>query len=552
MYLGALDIARGVAQNADAVSFAVTRTETLPLAVMRAVAATGGASARLWMVSRGAQSVTSSADVLSPEQAPLWGWARGFALEYPGRCGACIDLDSQRSPDDAARELAREIWSGGLEDQVAIRGGARHVARLVQQPAPAPADRRLRSDGAYLVTGGTGGLGLRVASWLALHGAAELILVSRTGLPDDASDGRHTEVESLRQAGCTVHVVRGDVSDVEFMHSLMARFGHEWRPLRGIVHTAVEMSSAPISGLEPSMLQSMRQSKVHSTRLLDQLTVDSALDFFVLFSSSTSLLGVHGLAHYAAANQYLEAVAHHRRSRGQASLAIAWGTWDVMRIASEEEQRAIARAGLRQLQSATALDLLARLVGAGGAFAMVADVDWRTLVPLYESKRARPLIHDLGERQIATPAAIAVARAIEDAPLAAIRTARADDRGALLERLVRSEVATVLGYSSGDGIPIDRGFFELGLDSLMSVELKRRLESAVERQLPSTLTFNYPNIAALTAFLEEELFPTTTAVTAPAAAPRTVMTTTSGSQGVDDLSDDEIEAELLARLDRLR
>jgi acyl carrier protein len=134
--------------------------------------------------------------------------------------------------------------------------------------------------------------------------------------------------------------------------------------------------------------------------------------------------------------------------------------------------------------------------------------------------------------------------------MASIRLASATDRTVLVQRLVRREVAAVLGYGSDDGIPIDRGFFELGLDSLMSVELKRRLEAAVERPLPSTLTFNDPNVAALTAFLMDELF-ALVAVPTPA-APSPAVAPASGARVSDDMSIDELEAELVARLDRLR
>jgi len=563
VYLWGLDVASGVAPDTVAVTTAATLTETVPLAVMRAVAGPNGGPARLWVVTRGAQPVSGSSDVRAPEQAPLWGWWRGFALEHPAACGACVDVDPDGDVSDAARLIFSEIRSDTLEDQVAIRGGERRVARLVRRAAPPAASVSLRRDGAYLVTGGTGGLGLRVAQWLAQHGAGELVLASRAGLPEDPADARHATFESLRQGGCLVHVVRADVADQESLSSVLARFGTEWRPLRGIVHTAVQMSSGPIAELPHDKLESMRRSKVDSTRLLDRLTREAPLDFFVLYSSTTALLGVQGLAHYAAANQYLEALAHHRRARGQAALSIAWGTWDVMRIATAAEQASIARGGLHQLSSDVALDLQGRLMAAGETSAVVADVDWSTLVPLYEARRARPLIHALAATvrvardaspRDASPRDASLRPREADSPMASIRLASPTDRTLLVQRLVRREVAAVLGYGSDDGIPIDRGFFELGLDSLMSVELKRRLEAAVERALPSTLTFNYPNVAALTAFLMDELF--ALAAPTPAASSPAISTpstpASSGARDSDDMSIDELEAELLARLDRLQ
>ena len=278
------------------------------------------------------------------------------------------------------------------------------------------------------------------------------------------------------------------------------------------------------------------------------------LDFFVLFSSTTSLLGVHGLAHYAAANQYLDALAAYRRAQGRTALAVAWGTWDVMRVASADAQAVIARGGLRQLASETALDLLGRLMSGTDSFAVVADVDWSTLVPLYETRRERPLIHALATRRVAAEQVRAASSADAAAPtlMAAVRAARAEARVPLLQQLVRREVATVLGYANDAGIPLDFGFFELGLDSLMSVELKRRLEAAVETSLPSTLTFNYPNVAALTGFLYEMLFADTASPIVAEPALRQPAPDARSERDHDELSDDELEAELLARLEKLR
>ena len=548
VYLSALDVAPGVAQSGVDVREIVTLTETLPLAILRAVAE-DGAQARVWIATRGAQRVGDSNPVTSPEQAPLWGWLRGFSLEFPLSAGAIIDLDPAMSASAAAEAIVGEVTRSQPEDQIAFRRGQRLAARLTSRAAAAAMPFTLRNDGAYLVTGGTGGLGLRVAEWLAAHGAGEIVLVSRSGVDPNHTDPRHAILGGISERGTTVHVVRADVSDEERMRAIVARFGTQWAPLRGVVHAAVQMTSAPIAELAAADLASMRAGKVDAARVLDRITADVPLDFFVLFSSTTSLLGVHGLAHYAAANQYLDAIASHRRAQGRTALSVAWGTWDLMRVASAEAQATIARGGLRQLASETALDLLGRLISADDTFAAVADVDWSTLVPLYESRRARPLIHHLGARRTTgiTVRPPSVAKAAAPSAMGSIRAARPETRLPRLQQLVRREVASVLGYANDDGIPLDFGFFELGLDSLMSVELKRRLESVVETSLPSTLTFNYPNVASLAGFLLTELF--ASASEAPAALKAT--TEVANERAADELSDDEVEAQLLARLDAL-
>jgi len=551
VYLWALDIEPGIAADDVEAHTAQVLSDDVPMVVMRAVAA-AGAPMRLWMVTCGAQAVHDGDAVPAPEQAPLWGWSRGFALEYPLAGGGCIDLDPAMSTQAMAEALAAELRHTSHEDQVAVRHGVRRVARLRPVPAPAANAVALRPDGAYLIAGGTGGLGLRVARWLAEHGAGELVLLSRSGLSGNEDDARSAALDAVRGTGCTVHVVQADVSDAAAMLSVLSKFGREWKPLRGVVHAAVQMSAAPIPQLSDADRASMRAGKVLAARLLHQLTHDQALDFFVLFSSTTSLLGVYGLAHYAAANQYLDALAHHRRDVGQVALSIAWGTWDVMRVASAEEQATIMRGGLRQLSSAVALDLMGRLIASGDTVGVVADVDWPVLVPLYETRRPRPLIHALAtaaQARVTPSQPLPAARATETSGFDRVRAAAAAQRPLLLEQMVRHHVAAVLGYANDDGIPVDRGFFELGLDSLMSVELKRRLEAAVGQALPSTLTFNYPNVVALSGFLCELLFPEAeTAVVASAAPARE----SPPARDTDDLSDEELEAELLARLEKLR
>jgi myxalamid-type polyketide synthase MxaC len=197
---------------------------------------------------------------------------------------------------------------------------------------------RLRADATYLVTGGLGGLGLQVARWLAQRGAGHLLLMGRRGLSTDAAVQAVAEIE---RQGTAVTVIAADVADEQAMTMLFARFGDDLPPLAGIVHTAADLSSAPVVDLDEERLQAMLRPKVQGTFNLHRLSAGLALDFFVLFSSTTALLGANGLAHYAAANVYLDSFAHYRRSLGLPALSINWG--HVERDARGVERRAAAR-----------------------------------------------------------------------------------------------------------------------------------------------------------------------------------------------------------------
>jgi acyl carrier protein len=221
-----------------------------------------------------------------------------------------------------------------------------------------------------------------------------------------------------------------------------------------------------------------------------------------------------------------------------------------MRLASAESQKSYRAAGLEPMPAAEALDALGRLLAGGEPQAVVARIDWSVLVPLHEARRRRPFLEKLR---------VAPASARREERAAAIpgfgerlAGAAAGMRRELLIELVRHEVAAVLGM--GDEVPLETGLFELGMDSLMSVELKRRLEQGAGRPLPSTLTFNYPNVAALAAFLDAELpgTPAPAAAAAPPPAPAPLPPPSPGGDDLDQLTEDELEARLMARLERVR
>jgi acyl carrier protein len=300
----------------------------------------------------------------------------------------------------------------------------------------------------------------------------------------------------------------------------------------------------------------MLRPKLDGTVLLERLTREAGLtlDFLALFSSTTALLGAAGLSHYAAANAFLDAFAHSAaRASGPGArriLSVNWGTWEAMRLATAEAQRSYAEAGLLPMPAGEALEALGRLLGGGEPQRAVARVDWGVLRPLHEARRPRPFLARLGA-PTAAPAPGKAAVAILAERLA---SAPAASRRDVLLDYVRGEVAAVLG--EGDeaaAIAPTTGFFELGMDSLMSVELKRRLERGAGRTLPSTLTFNYPNAAALAGFLDQALAPGSAAAPGATAAAPAASTPPPAPEGaLDALSEDELEARLLAKLERAR
>ncbi len=586
VYLGALELG-GSDETADDAQKCEALACELPLRWLGAVVGQGTA-ARVWFVTRGAQAVAARDQPMAMSeqagshlavvpgtrwQAPLWGLGRVFALEQPSKWGGLVDLPADGDAAALSQMVIETIESDDLEDQVAWRGGKRHVARLL--PVSAPADvaaLQLRADATYLVTGGFGGLGLLVAKWMAQRGARHIALVGRN--PDMSAPGVR-EVEAL---GTRVVAIAADVADEEAMRTHLTALAATAPPLRGIVHAAAALSTAPIGELDSGAVRSMLRPKITGTVVLERLTRDLELDFVVLFSSTTALLGVSGMAHYAAANAFLDATAVEQSAHGRRTLSVNWGTWEAMRLASAETQRTYRAAGLEPMPATDALSALERLLAGNEANVAVAHMNWSVLKALHESRRVRPLLSHLGNDGADLPArrggavgagrgdgaALGVGTAGSSAPSLLERLARvaAPDREELLIEFVRGEAAAVLGVDSAEAVAPDVGLFEMGMDSLMSVELRRRLEKGAGRKLPSTLTFNYPNVAALAGYLQRELVvpdqvapmaaiprpaapAEASAVSPQSAAPR-------DTDNLDDLSDEELEARLLARLSETR
>jgi acyl carrier protein len=336
------------------------------------------------------------------------------------------------------------------------------------------------------------------------RGARNLVLVGRTPLPaveewsSHRGDERIATLIRLREAAAIVNTVAADVSDEATMTNVLARFGGEWPLLAGIVHAAVAPTAAPLTQITSQMFESMFRTKVSGHMLIERLSINQPLEFFVDFSSTTALLGSSELAHYAAANAVLDALACRRRAEGKPALSVNWGTWDRLNIDSKEQER-IVQGGLRPIPTAVGLTALESLLAAGATRAIVADVDWQILRSAYESRRPQPLLSRIAASEMPLPSGIS--RVAESLPPDLILLGP-EERRATLEQMVRRDVAEVIGLKSPQSIDSALSFFKMGLDSLMAIQLQRRLERTVAETLPAALAFNYPTIEALVELLD--------------------------------------------------
>jgi acyl carrier protein len=371
---------------------------------------------------------------------------------------------------------------------------------------------------------------LEVAGWLAARGARYLTLVSRRPPSPEAEE----RLRQLETSGAVVTVVSCDVANGPALAQLMDRFGADLPRLAGVVHAAGVLEDAIVLHQDWSAFERVMLPKVDGAANLHRLTSELPLDFFVLFSSAASLLGAAGQANYAAANAYLDALAHCRRGQGLRATSVDWGPWAGPGMAMVEAAR-WKSLGMEPLDPKRAVAVLDRVVN-GSAQVGVFDVDWRR----FGERQPRTL--DLLADLCVAPRHSAPVPAL----LAELAGLPRKQRLAAVERLVRTKVAAVLGLPSADDIPARQSLLDLGLDSLMALELKSLLESGLGVALSPTLVFDYPSVEAIAVFLAAIETPR---VAAAAARPRGHSRL--ANVDIEQLAETEAEALLLEELERL-
>ncbi|MGH2351712.1 MAG: beta-ketoacyl reductase, partial [Chloroflexota bacterium] len=457
---------------------------------------------RAWFVTRGAQAVAASPAV-APGQASLWGLGRVAALEHPELWGGLIDLDPDASPGRAAEEaddVVAAVVAADGEDQAAFRGGDRFVLRLVphlvaHRAAVPPAPCSVVPEATYLVTGGYGAIGLHVARWLVASGARRLVLCGRSGPAAAAVDA----IQELRRSGAHVRVEQADVSDGRSITQLIASIGAE-APLRGIFHAAGIVRDGVLLGRRPPAFDEVFAAKVEGSwnlhvlaqRLQEQ---GQPLDYFVLFSSGASLLGSMGQGSYAAANAYQDGLAHFRRARNLPATSIHWTLWSEGGMAGADVAGRMAAEGVGAITPEQGVRTLGRVLAEGLTEAAVLPVDWERYARRFGSHGPPPLLGAL-----VGPGDAAVNGLVER-----LEQASPAVRHDLLLDHLRVELRHVLRLDPAHPVSPGARFFELGMDSLMAIELKNRLQARLGRSLPATLLLDCPHLEALADYLLDRL-----------------------------------------------
>lgn len=454
---------------------------------------------RIWAATRNAQPVADDAAQLNVLQSALWGLARvAGEVEHRDLWGAIVDLDGDDRNGSEAASLIAEILAGDGEDQVAYRGGVRHLPRLARcNELRMPTPPVFRSDATYLITGGLGALGLVTARWMIERGARHFILAGREGLPlrrewkslapDHRAYRRVEAVRELERLGASASVAALDIADTGALQDYIDTYEGEGRPpVSGVVHAAGIAQPQLLVDMDVDSFRKTLRPKVHGALSLHRVFAERDLDFFVMFSSIASVVVSTGQGNYSAANAFLDGLAHWRRAHDFGGLSINWGPWGEVGMAADLDLvDFFERRGFFAMTTAQGLDALGALLGNRTAQAAVLAADWPQVVaagfPLGDAPGVlREVVAEAADSGSGQQNA-----AGDDADflLRYLTLAEAGERREALDGFIANLVSYVLRIDAAK-LGVDDVLNAKGMDSMMAIELKNRLERTLRVTIP--------------------------------------------------------------------
>lgn len=503
---------------------------------------------KLAIFTRSAQKVKPEDTLEGFAQGSLWGLGRVIAMEHPEL--QCVRVDLDGSPDTADMdavigELARLAVP---ESQLAFREGSRYALRLAASPAAqAPAvavPDRFDAQGVYLITGGLAGLGLEVARWMVAQGAAHLALMGRSAPSSDSQ----AIIADMEKAGARIDVVQGDVADRRSLETLLTQLEAPGRRLRGVVHCAGTLDDGILLQQNWDRFRRTMQAKVLGTWNLHCLTREREMDFFVLFSSGAAFLGSSGQGNHAAANAFMDALAHYRKAAGQKALGINWGAWSRIGAAADEAlAHRIQTKGLGLIAPSEGVAVLDHLLGGvESAQVAVLPIHWPEFLAVVGDKPDRALFDRFEMRSQPSHASAGVAAA--PVFLDQLDRSAPGRRSQLIMDTLQQETRRCLGLDARQALDTRQPLTELGLDSLMAVELRNVISQTVQVPLPATLLFNYPSLEELVNHLVNDVLASRWSQGAPVTSEPEAHGNAGAMKDLDHFSEEEMENLLREKL----
>jgi NAD(P)-dependent dehydrogenase (short-subunit alcohol dehydrogenase family) len=390
---------------------------------------------------------------------------------------------------------------------------AKHIGKIVvTQESEASSGSKeigLHADASYLITGGLGGLGLVVSKWMVEKGARHLVLMGRSA----PSSAAQQAIQEMKEQGAQVLVMQADVSNARQVTEVFKTMERQMPPLRGVIHAAGALADGILINQDWSGFSKVYASKVDGTWHLHEHTRNMSLDFFVMFSSVASLFGSRGQANHAAANTFMDMLAYHRQAQGLPAMSINWGAWSQTGAAVEYGvTERVAQQGMNTFSPEEGLRVLETLLNQPAPQVGVAPITWPVFMKQYRAGAEPPFFANMVRGLQARMETKEPSQEKRTDLLIQLQQAPANKRQSLLIAYVQSQVGKVLGVEAGQKVNEYIPLSEMGLDSLMAVEVRNILGSELnlKRALPATLVFDYPTVAAIADYImtEMDLVPT--------------------------------------------
>ena len=449
----------------------------------------------IWLATRGSQAIESDLDSNAIASSCMWGMAQAIAIEHSESWGGIVDLDIEPNDNEVDRLL--QIVSQDREDRVAVRQDKLYVPRLQTAAVSSSQSLALSPEGAYLITGGLGSLGLQVANLLADKGAKNLILVGRS----EPNKIAQQAIARWEEQGVAVDVVQADITNEAAFKNIIASVDINTFPLKGVVHAAGVLDDGLLENQTWAKFSRVIAPKIRGAWNLHQATKELELDFFVLFSSAASLIGSPGQSNYTVANAGLDAIAHYRRSLNLTATSINWGAWANSGMAVEQGFKVN---GLNLIEPDTGLKALERVLTSDATQLGVISADWQKL-----SQKFTYLQQSKYFSQLVTQTEESNPKIFQDL----LQTAK-EQRPQYLTQYLQKAIADILQIDPAK-LSVKDSLLDMGMDSLMVMEAINQLKTDLQLILYPREFYERPQINQLAAYLATE-FDKAHKVTAPA------------------------------------